>query len=56
MDSQCRNGIAAGGPTITWFSFELLAPLLDGRISVAERMLCHFRVAVTLLHEFSVST
>ncbi|KAE8445237.1 hypothetical protein EG329_013609 [Mollisiaceae sp. DMI_Dod_QoI] len=41
------------GPTITWFSFELLAPLLDGRISVAERMLCHFRVAVTLLHEFA---
>ena len=42
------------GPTITWFSIELLSPLVDKRVSVAERMLCHFRVAVTLLHEFTV--
>lgn len=43
------------GPSIIWFSIELVAPLLDQRISYAERMLCHFRIAVSLVHEFTVS-
>lgn len=43
------------GDTIVWFGYELLAPLLDKRITISERMLCHFRIASTLLHEFTVS-
>lgn len=43
------------GPSITWIACETLAPLLDPRISSAERMLCHFKLGVTLVHEFCVS-
>jgi hypothetical protein len=38
-----------------WVAFETISPLLDKRISVAERMLCHFKLGVTIIHEFSVS-
>ncbi|PMD29370.1 hypothetical protein L207DRAFT_616178 [Hyaloscypha variabilis F] len=37
---------------IVWVAFETITPLLDSRISAAERMLCHFRLGVTLFHEF----
>ena len=40
---------------IVWVAFETITPLLDCRISAAERMLCHFRLGVTLFHEFVVS-
>lgn len=43
------------GPTIIWFSTEILEPLLSPNITTAERMLCHFRVASTVIHEFTVS-
>ena len=41
-------------PTTIWFSFATLEPLLSSKITAAERMLCHFRIASTSIHEFSV--
>ncbi|KUJ16909.1 uncharacterized protein LY89DRAFT_782153 [Mollisia scopiformis] len=41
------------GPTIVWIGIETLEPLLNPQITRAERMLCHFRVACTVIHEFS---
>lgn len=41
---QCRLG------------FELLQPLLDTKITSAERMLLHFLVAETFIHEVAVGT
>ena len=43
------------GPAITWVACGTLAPLLDPRISVAEKLLCHFKLGATIVHEFCVS-
>jgi hypothetical protein len=40
--------------TIIWFSFESIKPLMNSKITAAERNLCHFRIATMLLHEFTV--
>jgi hypothetical protein len=42
------------GPTIIYFSHEILEPLLNKNITVSERRLSDFRVASTLIHEVSV--
>ena len=39
---------------IIWMAYETLEPLLNDRITPAERLLCHFRLGVTLFHEFVV--
>ncbi|KAE9369105.1 hypothetical protein N431DRAFT_346193 [Stipitochalara longipes BDJ] len=44
----CENEEGA----IVWISFETIEPLLNDRITAAERLLCHFRFGVTLFHEF----
>lgn len=41
--------------TFSYIALEMLAPLFDNRISVAERMLIHFKLGVTLVHELCVS-
>jgi hypothetical protein len=39
----------------TWIAFEIIAPLFNPAVSPAERILCHFKFAITILHEFTVS-
>jgi len=45
--------------TICNLSYQLLEPLLsptNQKITPAERMLCHFNIAIALLHEFAVGS
>jgi hypothetical protein len=41
--------------TPIWIAFETISPLFDTRITVAERMLCHFKLGVSIMHELCVS-
>jgi hypothetical protein len=38
-----------------WIAFEMIAPLFNPTVSPAERILCHFKFAITIVHEFTVS-
>jgi hypothetical protein len=38
-----------------WIAFEIIAPLFNPTVSPAERILCHFKFAITIVHEFTVS-
>jgi len=46
--------ILAIGSSRVFLSFELIEPLLNANITIAERVLCNYQIAGTLLHEIGV--
>lgn len=42
-------------PTTCGIAFQLVEPLLSGETTGADRLLCWFGIAESLLHEFTVS-
>jgi hypothetical protein len=59
VDEGVTHPATAWQSTICFLSCHLLEPLLqptNQKITAAERILCHFQIAITLLHEFTVSS
>lgn len=56
--SDAKNGVTEHShfeEATIWIAFETIAPLFNPAVSPAERILCHFKFAVTVVHEFTVS-